>query len=75
MTSVVEYYLVRTLGLKMFAQGGLFMKKNAYVPEGVNGEGRGATPTSISIFDFYDMTSLCFKFGHDIFTAFKIARL
>ena len=47
-----------TLGLKMFAQGGLFMKENAYVPEGGNGEGRVATPTSISIFDFYDMKSL-----------------
>ena len=53
MTSVVEYYLVRTLGLKMFAQGGLFMKENACVSEGGNGEGRVATPTSISIFDFY----------------------
>ena len=51
------------------------MKENAYVPEGGNGEGRVATPTSISIFDFYDTKSLCFKFGYDIFTAFKIARI
>ena len=36
----------------MFAQGGLFMEQNAYVPEGRNEEG---TPTSISIFDSYDM--------------------
>ena len=58
----------------MFGTGSLFMKENAYVPEGGNGEGRVATPTSISIFDFYDMKSLSF-FGHDIFTVFKIARL
>ena len=45
-----------------------------YIEDGNEGE-RAATPTSISIFDFHDMKSLCFKFGHDIFTAFKIARL
>ena len=36
---------------------------------------RVATPTSFSIFDFYDMKSLWFKFGHDIFAGFKMARL
>ena len=36
---------------------------------------RQATPTSFSIFDSYDMKSLWFKFGHDIFTGFKIASL
>ena len=42
----------------MFDPGGLFMKQNAYVPEGGNEEGRVASPTSISIFDFNDMKSL-----------------
>ena len=57
----------------MFAQGGLFMEKNAYVPEGRNEWGKGVFPTSISIFDSYDMKSLGFKLGHDIFTGFKMA--
>ena len=56
----------------MFAQGGLFMKQNAYVPEGGNEGGRVATPTSISIFDSYDMKSLWFRFGYDIFNGFKM---
>jgi hypothetical protein len=47
----------------MLAQGGLFMKYYAYVPEGRNGRGRVATPTSFSIFDSYDMKSLRFRFG------------
>jgi hypothetical protein len=37
--------------------------------------GRVNTPTSFSIFDSYDMKSLGFKFGHDIFAGFKMARL
>ena len=37
---------------------GLFMKYNAYVPVGGNERGRGATPTSISIFDSNDMKIL-----------------
>ena len=37
----------------MFGVGGLFMEKNVYVPEGGNEGGRDATPTSLSIFDFY----------------------
>ena len=57
----------------MFALGGLFMKYNAYVPEGMNKRGRVATLTSFSIFDFYDMKSLLLKFGHDIFSGFKMA--
>ena len=40
----------------MFAQGGLFMEKNAYVPGDGNERGKGAT--SISIFDSYDMKTL-----------------
>ena len=50
--------------------GGLFMKSNAYVPEGRNEEGRVAAPTSFSIFDSYEMKSLRFKVGHAIFTGF-----
>ena len=41
----------------------------------MNEEGRFATPTSFSMFDSYDMKSLWFKFGHDIFTDYKIASL
>jgi hypothetical protein len=62
----------------MFAQAGLFMKQNAYVPEGRNEGGRGATTTttSISIFYSYDMKTLWSKLGHDdIFNGFKMPRL
>ena len=38
-------------------------------------EGGGATPTSISIFDFFDTKTLWFEFGHDIFTGFKLQTL
>ena len=55
----------------MFVVGGLFMKSNAYVSEGRNEGVRVATPTNFSIFDFYDMKSLWFKFGYDIFGGFK----
>ena len=61
--------------LKMFALGCLFMKQNAYVPENRNQWGRVATPTRFSIFNSYDMKSLWFRFSHDIFTGFKLARL
>ena len=46
--------------LHIFAQFGLFMMYNAYVPVGGNERGRGATPTptSISIFDSYHMKTL-----------------
>ena len=56
----------------MFGPGGLFMKYNAYVPEGRNEGGRVATPTRFSIFDSYkaldsyDMKCLWFEFGHNI---------
>ena len=36
---------------------------------------RGGTPTSISIFDSYDIKTLWFEFGHDIFTGLKIPTL
>ena len=35
--------------------------------------GRVTTPTNISTFDSYDMKCLWFKFGHDIFTGYKMA--
>ena len=37
---------------------GLFITKNVYVTEGEIKGGRGATPTSISIFDSYDIKTL-----------------
>ena len=56
---LLHMYYIHKLGTEMFAQGGFFMKQNAYVPESGNEGGRGATPnTSISIFDFYDMKTL-----------------
>ena len=54
---------------------GLFLHLKLQFQEGGNEGGRVATPTSFSIFDSYDMKSLWFKFGHDIFTAFKVARV
>ena len=47
-----------TLKLNMFAQGGQFMKQNAYVSKDTNQRERVATPTNFSIFDSYDMKSL-----------------
>ena len=35
----------------------------------------GCHSTSFSIFDFYDMKGLWFKFGHDIFAGFKMPGL
>ena len=35
----------------------------------------GATPASISMFDSYDMKTLGFKFGYDIFAGFKMPTL
>ena len=43
--------------------------------KGWNEEGRGATPIRFSIFDSYEMKSLQFRFGHGIFSSFKIASL
>ena len=61
--------------LQMFTQFDLFIMENAYVPVGGNERGRGATPTSISIFDSYDIKTLLFEFGNDIFTDFKMPTL
>ena len=47
------------------------MFQRAWLREG----GKVATPTGFSIFDSCDMKSLWFKFGHDIFAGFKMARL
>ena len=43
--------------------------------EGGNDGGRGAIPTSFSIFDSYDKNSLRFRFGQDIFAGFKMPKL
>ena len=59
----------------MFCLGSLFMKQNAYVAEGGNEKGREVTPTSISIFDSYDINTLWFEFGNDIFIGFKMPTL
>ena len=40
-----------------------------------NEGGRKATPTRISIFDFYGIKALLFEFDNDIFTGFKMPRL
>ena len=59
----------------MFTQFSLFMMWNAYVPEGGNERGRKATPTSISIFDFYGIKALWYEFGNAIFTGNKMPTL
>ena len=61
--------------LHIFTQCGLFIMQNVYVPEGWNEGGRGATPTSISIFDSYDIKTLWFEFGNDITTGIKMPTL
>jgi hypothetical protein len=45
---------------------------HTYVPEDENEKGRGATSTGLSIFNSFDIKTLKFKFGHDIFTGFKL---
>ena len=42
---------------------------------GRNERGRGATPTSISIFDSYGMKTFWFEFGYCIFAGVKMPRL
>ena len=54
---------------------GLFMMQNAYVPVGGNERGKEATPTSISVFDFYGIKTLWFEFGNDIFNGNKMPTL
>ena len=51
--SVEAHWKNITHGTEMFALGG-----HAYIPKGGNKGGRGATPTSISIFDFYETKTL-----------------
>ena len=55
---VLFIYDLSTLAIKMFGTGGLFMMKNAYVPEGRKKRGRVATPTSFSIINSYNIKSL-----------------
>ena len=50
----------------MFAQDGLFMKQNAYVPEGGNEGESVATP-----YQHFNIWFL-FKFGHDIVNGFNL---
>ena len=52
-----------------------FCRFSRTVLEGRNKGGRKATPTNISIFDFYGIKTLWFEFGNDIFTGFKMPRL
>ena len=53
-----EYKYILFTVLQMFRQFCLFIMQNAYVPEGRNKGERKATPTSISIFDFYGIKAL-----------------
>ena len=48
------------------------MKYNVYFLEGGNKGGTGATSISILIFNSYNMKTLEFEFGHDIFIGFKM---
>ena len=50
------YWVDFELGTETFALG--FMKENAYFPERENEGGRATSPTSISIFGYYDMKTL-----------------
>ena len=51
------FYIIHCVA-KMYRQFGLFIQQNAHVPEGGIEGGREANPTSISIFDSYDMKTL-----------------
>ena len=42
---------------------------------GGNEGGRGATPTSISTFDYFDMKTLLLEFSNDIFAGYKMPTL
>ena len=50
-------------------------KMAIFLRAGMREGGRVATPTRVSIFDYFDMNSLWFKFGYDIFAGFKMPRL
>ena len=58
------------LGTKMFGT-----VQPVYEIKCLSSGGQVVTPNSFSIFDSCDMKSLWFKFGHDIFTCFKILKL
>ena len=51
------------------------MVKNGHVHEGGKVETSNATPTKLFSVDFYDLKSLSFKFGNDIFITFEIPRV
>ena len=49
--------------------------KNGHIHEGGKVETSNATPTKLFSVDSYDLKSLSFKFGNDIFIAFEIPRV
>ena len=53
----------------------LWCKMPMFWRAGMREGGRKATPTSISIFDFYGIETLWFEFGNDIFTGSKMLTL
>ena len=52
-----------------------FYNVKCLCPEGGNEGGWEATPTSISIFNFYGIKTLLFEFGNGIFTGNKMPTL
>ena len=48
------------------------MAKNGHVHEGGRVETSNATPTNFISVDFYDLKSMLFKFGNDVFITFEI---
>ena len=50
------------------------MAKNGYVNEGGKVERSNATPTKLFDVDSYDLKSMSFKFGNDIFIGFEMPR-
>ena len=63
-----------TLGFEMFAQGGLFMSKMPIFQR--VGIRKGVKPLPLTFqCDSYDMKTLWFEFGDDIFSGFKMPTL
>jgi hypothetical protein len=50
------------------------MAKNGHVYEGRNVGRSNDTPTKLFSVDFYDLKSLSFNFGNDIFIGFEMPR-
>ena len=51
------------------------MTKNGHVHEGGKVETSNATPNKLFSVDSYDLKSLSFKFGNDIFITFEMPRV